>query len=186
MLYVVFTFGEMVIAIASYFEGELTLDRIYFSFMSFMIVVGLFLSYGTFYDRIIDREQANNGLHYMMLHVFIIFAQNNITASLEFMQDGEMEIAPKLGFLIVSFIIFFVFLFMTRRYAKITCKPPLKFYLKIIGLAVSFIILMILFRENMRVNIALSVIYVFAIYGIIHKIGWLNVKNDIKGKILKK
>ena len=41
MLYVVFTFGEMVIAIAEYFDGELNFNSIYFSLMAFLIVVGL-------------------------------------------------------------------------------------------------------------------------------------------------
>lgn len=174
MLYVVFTFGEMVIAIAGYFDGELTFDRIYFAFMAFLIVVGLFLSYGTFYDRIIDREQKNNGVMYMLIHIFIIFALNNITTSLEFMRNGEMELVPKISFLICSFLVFFIFLFMTRKYAKLTCKPHINFYLKTSGLAVGFIVLMMLFRENMHVNIAVSVIYVFAVYRIIYKLGRLN------------
>lgn len=181
MLYVVFTFGEMVIAISSYFDGELTFDRIYFSFMAFLIVVGLFLSYGTFYDRIIDREQKNSGLMYMFIHIFIIFALNNITTSLEFMQDSKMELIPKISFLTSSFLIFFTFLFMTRRYAKLTCTPPVSFYLKMAGLTVGFIVLMILFKENMRVNIAVSVIYVFAVYGIIYKIGRINA-GDLRFK----
>ncbi len=57
MLYVVFTFGEMIIAIASYFEGAFSLRNTYFALMAFLIVVGLFLSYGMFYDHIIDREK---------------------------------------------------------------------------------------------------------------------------------
>lgn len=176
MLYVVFTFGEMVIAIAEYFQGELTLNLIYFALMAFLIVVGLFLSYGTFYDRIIDREQNNNGLWYMLIHIFIIFGMNNITTSLEFMRDADMALAPKLGFLIGSFLIYYIFLFMTRRFAKKTCKPPLKFYLKLTGMAVTFIILMLIFRENMYVNIAVSVIFVFAIYAIIYRLGKYNTE----------
>ena len=153
MLYVVFTFGEMVIAISSYFNGEISFNFVYFALSAFLIVVGLFLSYGTFYDRIIDREQENNGLWYMLIHIFIIFAMNNITTSLEFMQDVEIELMPKLGFLIGSFLIFFIFLFMLLGFAKLTCRPPLKFYLKFTLLSVGFIALMLLFRENMRVNI---------------------------------
>lgn len=178
MLYVVFTFGEMVIAIANYFNGDLTPNSIYFAFMAFMIVVGLFLSYGTFYDHIIDREQETGGLKYMLIHIFIIFALNNITTSLEFMRDSEMELVPKISFLICSFFVFFIFLFMTRRYAKLTCRPPITFYIKMAGLAAGFITLMILFRENMRVNIAVSVIYVFAVYGVIYRIGRVNAEKD--------
>ena len=91
MLYVVFTFGEMIIAIAAYFEGKITPNSVYFSLMAFVIVVGLFLSYGTLYDRIIDRERATNGTGYMLLHVFLIFALNNITSALEFMREEEVS-----------------------------------------------------------------------------------------------
>ena len=171
MLYVVFTFGEMVIAISGYFEGSFGFNTIYFAAAAFLIVVGLFLSYGTFYDHIIDREQPTNGLFYMLIHIFIIFGLNNITTSLEFMRDAEIELMPKVVFLIISFLTFFVFLFLTRRYAKKTCKPPLAFYLKMGGLAVSFIALMLLCRENMYINIAISVIYVYAAYGIIYRLG---------------
>ena len=176
MLYVVFTFGEMVIAIAEYFHGDISFNLIFFAFMAFLIVVGLFLSYGTFYDKIIDREQETNGLLYMFFHVFIIFGINNITASLEFMRDAEMSLVPKIIFLISSFLIFYVFLFMTRKYAKKTCKTSLKFYLKLAGIALGFITLMIIFRENMYVNISVSVIFVFAIYSIIYRLGKYNAE----------
>ena len=174
MLYVVFTFGEMVIAISGYFEGDISFQNIYFSLMAFLIVVGLFLSYGTFYDHIIDREKTTNGLWYMLIHIFIIFGLNNITTSLEFMHEEEIELLPKVAFLIGSFMIYYVFLFLTRRYAKKSCKPAPAFYLKMAGLAVSFIGLMLIFRENMYINIAISVIYVFAAYGIIYRLGKWN------------
>ena len=174
MLYVVFTFGEMVIAISGYFNGKLSFNNIYFSLGAFLIVVGLFLSYGTFYDHIIDREQSTDGLSYMLIHIFIIFGLNNITTSLEFMREEEIRLMPKTAFLIGSFLTFFVFLFLTRRYAKKTCKPPLGFYLKMGGMALSFIVLMLIFRENMWVNIAISVVYVYAVYGVIYRLGRWN------------
>ena len=174
MLYVVFTFGEMVIAISGYFEGEFSPTLIYYALMAFLIVVRLFLSYGTVYDKIIDRERKDNGLVYMLLHIFMIFGLNNITNSLEFMQEEEMQLVPKTAFLIGSFLLYYVFLFATRRYSKADCKPKLSFYLKMLGLAVSFIILMFVFREQMMINIAITVVYVFIIYAIIYKAGKAN------------
>ena len=79
MLYIVFTFGEMVIAVSGYFADKFTLNNLYFCAMAFLIVVGLFLSYGVFYDHIIDRERETNGLLYMLMHIFLIFELNNIT-----------------------------------------------------------------------------------------------------------
>ena len=41
MLYVVFTFGEMIIALSSYFEDSFSANNVYFSVMSFLIAVGI-------------------------------------------------------------------------------------------------------------------------------------------------
>ena len=164
MLYVVFTFGEMIIAIAAYFEGKITPNSVYFSLMAFVIVVGLFLSYGTLYDRIIDRERATNGTGYMLLHVFLIFALNNITSALEFMREEEVSLLPKTLFLTGSFLLYYTFLFATERYAKERLRPNRRFVIRILILIVCFVALMLLFRQNMYLNIAVTVIYVYSVY----------------------
>lgn len=171
MLYVVFTFGEMIIAIASYFEGEITFNNLYFAAMAFLIVVGLFLSYGTIYDHIIDRERQTNGLSYMMMHVFLIFALNNITNSLEFMQNEEVQLIPKLSFLILSLVIYYTFLMLLGRYAKKRCKPTKKYYLLMIAVGISFVGLMFLCKDIMMLNIGITVIYVFAIFVMFYRFG---------------
>lgn len=169
MLYVVFTFGEMIIALAGYFEGDISPDSIYFSLMSFLIVVGLFLSYGTVYDHLIDREMKTSGLVYMLLHIFLIFAMNNITTSLEFMQDEEVDLMPKMLLLIISFILYYVSLFLTLHWSKTKCKPTSTFRLTMAGIEISFIVLMLLCRRLMYVNIALTVVYVFGIFILLHR-----------------
>lgn len=172
MLYVVFTFGEMIIAIASYFEGAVSLRTVYFALAAFLIVVGLFLSYGVFYDHIIDREKKTNGLLYMFFHIFIIFAMNNITNGLEFMREEELSLTPKMIFLVSSFLIYFAFLFLLgKRYAKTRCKRYYFFFLRAGAIGASFAALMLLFRENMAVNIALSVVFVFALFAMIYRYG---------------
>lgn len=172
MLYVVFTFGEMIIAIASYFEGDFSLHDTYFALMAFLIVAGLFLSYGVFYDHIIDREQRTNGLYYMFLHIFIIFALNNITNGLEFMAEEEISLMPKIVFLVASFVLFFVFLFtLGARYAKARCKKYDRFCLFAVLISAGFAVLMCLLRNNMMLNIALSVVFVFLLFAMIYHYG---------------
>ena len=172
MLYVVFTFGEMIIAIASYFEGEFSLRNTYFALMAFLIVVGLFLSYGVFYDHIIDREKQTSGLGYMLLHIFIIFTMNNITNGLEFMREEEIRLMPKLLFLTGSFFLFFAFLFaLGNRHAKARCSKYYRFCLNAVAIGISFIALMLLLRANMMLNIALTVVFVFTMFGIIYRYG---------------
>ena len=172
MLYVVLTFGEMIIAIASYFEGDFSLRSTYFALMAFLIVVGLFLSYGFFYDHIIDRELRTNGLGYMLSHIFIIFAMNNITSGLSFMREEKVALLPKLLFLIGSLVLFFSFLFVLGiRHAKARCRsyPRLCLYAALLGAA--FIALMLVFQREMAVNIALTVVFVFALFAMIYRYG---------------
>ena len=172
MLYVVFTFGEMIIYVASYFEGNFSIRGTYFALMAFLIVVGLFLSYGVFYDRIIDREKKTNGLRYMFLHIFIIFALNNITNSLKFMQVEAIDLVPKMLFLLFSFLLYFGFLFaLGNGHAKKICSGYGGLWLRVTLLSVVFAASMYLLRENMLLNIAVSVGYVFLIFAGIYSYG---------------
>ena len=172
MLYVVFTFGEMIISLSSYFEGVLTASSFYYSLMGFLIVAGLFLTYGVFYDRIVDREKESNGLGYMLAHIFIIFALNDITNSLEFMQEAEVALLPKILFLTVSFLTYFAFLLLAAAtHSKCGSPLPGRFYWTMLGLGAAFFAVMLLLRENSAANIALSVVFVFAVFGVFYRYG---------------
>lgn len=164
MLYVVFSFGEMIIAIASYFDGDFSWNSVYFSLMSFLIVVGLFLCYEVLYDKIIDREQNTTGMAYMMIHIFLIFGMNNMTVSLEFMRDAYVALWPKTLFLIASFLLYFVCLFALQRYAKPELRLCTRFTLPIGAITAVFVALMLVLRENMYLNIFVSVVYAFAVF----------------------
>ena len=166
MLYVVFTFGEMVIAVSEYFigNGSWSWSLIYFSLMGFLIVVGLFLSYGYVYDRMIDREGQYRGMSYMMLHIFILFFLNIITVSLEFMREPEVDNLPKVALLVAAFAGYFVFLFALRGHMKEDATVSAAFLAKAGGLSAVFIALMFLLREQMVWNILISAAYVFAMF----------------------
>jgi len=164
MLYVVFTFGEMIIAISSYFEGGFTLSSFYFAGMCFLIVVGLFLCYELLYNRIIDREMKTTGMNYMLLHIFLIFAMNNITTSLEFMRDEEVSLIPKTVLLVGSFLLLFGSMFALLFFAKREMKRCRRFIIPAAGASVVFILLMFVLREKMYANIIVSAIYVFSVF----------------------
>lgn len=167
MLYVVFTFGEMIIALASYFEGNLTLNSVYFSATAFLIVAGLLLSYGVFYNRLLDREKETNGTGFMMIHIFLILALNNISASLEFMREEKVSLMPKTLFLVGSFVIYYVFLFLLGKYSKKRCSFGGRFIVALLGAMITFAALMVILRKLMLFNIALSVMFVFGIFFVI-------------------
>jgi hypothetical protein len=86
---------------------------------------------------------------------------NNITAALEFMREDEVALLPKIIFLTGSFIFYFVFLYLLGIYAKRKAKPTKTFIITQIISLMGFSVLMIVFRENMHLNIALTVLLVF-------------------------
>ena len=162
MLYVVFTFGEMIIGIAGYFSDGFNFNGVYFSLMGFLIVAGLFFIYGYYYDHIVDREKETNGSSYMLLHIFIITAMNNITVALEFMREEEVDLVKKNTFLVISFVLFFGFLTMMMIYAKSYHKPTEKFFVLTAGLTIAFAALMAAFYKNSYVSIAVTVLYIYS------------------------
>ena len=164
MLFVVFTFGEMIICVSGYFEGGFGLNTVYFSLTAFLIVVGLFLSYEYLYDHIIDREASASGNRYMILHIFLIAAMNNITTALEFMREPTVRAVPKTVFLVVSFLIYFLFLFLLERYAPVRVKGSRKFFGQLAGLGIVFAVLMALCYRNSYLSIALTAGFVYALY----------------------
>jgi len=165
MLYVVFTFGEMIISLADYFDGAFSLRSTYFALMGFLIVVGLFLSYGVFYDHLIDREKKTNGLVYMLLHIGIIFSMNNITNGLSFMQQETVALLPKVAFLVGSFLLFFGFLFsLGFGHAKARCEKYNRLCLVGVGASVLFLAAMFLLRAHMLLNIGVTVIFIFLLF----------------------
>ena len=168
MLYVVFTFGEMIIAIASYFDGDLTLNSVYFSLMAFLIVAALFLSYEMLYNHILDREMKTTGMAFMMIHIFLIFAMNNITTALEFMQEPEVSLNPKTAFLVSAFLLFYICLFSLMRFAKKRLGLCPHFIIPLVVMAAVFVAAMVVLKEQMFANIAVSVIFVFAMFARIY------------------
>ena len=167
MLYVVFTFGEMIIGISIYFEEDISVSNFYYAAMTFLIVVGLFLSYGRLFNHIVDRHKKTNGMLYIFLHIFIVFALNNVTVALEFMQEEHIDTYSKILFISISLLIYFAFLFALTRFARKRYHFSVGFYFIMLAIAASFCALMILFHEIPAVNIAITVVYVYAVYFIL-------------------
>lgn len=171
MLYVVFTFGEMIISLSGYFEGTFDINSLYFSAMGFLVAAGLFTSYETLYDNIVDREQQNNGLAYMLVHIFLVFALNNISVALEFMRKDEVALLPKMLFLICSFLIYYFCIFLLGRYAKKRCMFDKRLITLMLVSAAAFAVTMLVFREYMKINILLTVVYGFSGFFMLHRLG---------------
>ena len=167
MLFIVFTFGESIVGLATYFTGEFGLNTVYFSLAAFLIVAGLFVSYGFLYNRVIDRERNMVGNGYMLLHIVLIVALNNITVAMEFMREAEVGAVEKNVFIVASFLIYYLFMFFIGYFAKDELRAEPKFFLKLVGISAMFVIVMAATYRNGWISVAASVLYVYAMFGMI-------------------
>lgn len=162
MLYVVFTFGEMILGITGYFDNGFSLRAVYFSLMAFAIVVGLFSGYGHYYNHLMDPEAQTTGSGYMLLHIVMVLALNNITAALEFMQEPEIRLVPKTVFLSASLLVYYLCLLATQRYARFQVEGKGRFYAQFAaGFAVYCAATALCWRWPMA-SIALTVAFIYA------------------------
>ena len=167
MLYIVFTFGEMVVAIAEYVEGGFGVNTVYFSLVAFLIVGGLFLSYGVLYNHVIDRERSATGTAYLYIHIILVLALNNITVALEFMREPEVADTAKNIFLVASFLAYYIFLFFIGFFAREGYRAGAGYFAKLAALSAAFALVMALCYRNSWLSIAASALYVYTMFGMI-------------------
>ena len=163
MLYVVFTFGDMILIVAEYFTDGLTLETLYFALASFLIVAGLFFSYGFVYDNLLDRKsERGSSLCYMVLHLFIILSLSIVTTSLEFMRDGAVSSLPKTGMMVASLLVFFAGLALTERWSFQMYRTRRRFLLLLGAEFVAFASAMMLSAgKGGYVTAAITVLFVY-------------------------
>jgi di/tricarboxylate transporter len=93
---------------------------------------------------------------------------NNLTNALEFMQETRFSLIPKTVFLIGSFLLFYLCLFGLMYYAKRRMRFHLRDAVPLVAAGLLFAVLMWLLRDEPRLNIALSVIFVYAMFARIY------------------
>ncbi|MBQ6364136.1 MAG: low temperature requirement protein A [Lachnospiraceae bacterium] len=182
MLYIVFTFGEMVIAISGYFVGEFKPSAIWYSLCAFLIVSGLFVSYGFVYNRILDRETRAHETGYLILHIFMIIALNNLSTALEFMREASVADVPKNVFLTVSFLMYYLALFLMWIYARNRQKADVIFLVRLCIGSTVFAVLMAHFYRNGMISIGVSVLYIYAMFALIHLFWRKRIREEEGGK----
>ena len=154
--------AETVLVLASILEFRLSAT----SWCSVAAVAGsiLFLSYGILYDHLIDREMNTGGVGYINVHIFLVFALNNITSALEFMRSPEVDLMAKMLFLSLSLVLYYACLIACGAWAKPGRRPSLRFVLYSVLAAALFLTAMMLLRTHMMLNIALTVLAVFLVF----------------------
>lgn len=161
MLYIIFTFGEMVLGITGYFDDGFSPAAIYFSLMAFAIVVGLFSAYEYYYNHLMDPETKTSGFKYMMIHIAMVFALNNVTAAMKFMQRRRVDVMPKTLFMAVSILAFFICLLATQEYSKYNKGGGFHYYTRFAFTSVIFVGLMLALSNIPFVSIALTVAFIY-------------------------
>lgn len=167
MLFVVFTFGEMIISLAEYFEDGFSASGIYFSVMGFLIVIGLFMSYGYLYTHVIDRNKGTNGKIYLLLHVMIILSLNNITICLEYMPNPKINVLYTSVMIIVSFIAYYLGIFLVARRTELVPVSDRPFAMPVIIGTILFVAVVLLVHETAWLAIAVTAAYVLGLYAVV-------------------
>jgi low temperature requirement protein LtrA len=169
MLYVVFTFGEMTLGIAGYFNSEFSGMTVYYSLMAFLLVVGLFSGYGYYYDHLVNRDLHTTGTGYMLLHILLLLALSNITAALEFMRKPNVFLIPKTVFLVLSLLVYFLCLLGTQRFAVRYVAPESRFYWKLGACFAAYCVIIGLCYTRPMISMAVSVLFIFLqLYALVH------------------
>ena len=162
MLYVVFSFGEMIVELAGFFKDGFHPLGICHSVLALAFAAGLFLNYGYVYDHIIDRNRQTSGDGYLFLHLFLIISLSYLTQVLEMLRNPIVPDSQKIFSLSVWLFAYLVFLSLLERYAKErACQ---NYYLRLILISFAYLGLLILTRNHPLANFASSVLYIYAIH----------------------
>ncbi len=162
LLLVILTFGEMIIGISSFFTEQQSLIH---NVMAFLIVIGMFLLYGFFYDNVLDHNRNTSGLGYLTIHVALILAINSTTIALELVaraSEGMVEFQKSL-FLVLTMAAYYCLILLTEQY----CKPAFHKDGQFIGIVFSILLMYALFMllggNSMIVGGLATIIMVYGI-----------------------
>ena len=157
-LLVIVTFGETIVAIATYMVPGAPL--VYPVFV-FALVVGLFLVYFYEHDRMLDHHSTKSGIAYMIITVWIVFMVSNITVGLEYMPETDVARVSKSVYLMVALVLYLVTSFFVAYFNKPQFKVTLPYAAGRIGCCVIIIVCALLTDFDPAVNLIVDTLCVF-------------------------
>ena len=163
LLLVILTFGEMIIGISSYFTQGVS---IVMNLMAFLIVIGLFLAYGFFYDNVVDHHRKTSGIGYLGIHVVMILAINSTTIALELLAGEGPHIYLKTLWMVITVTVYYYSLILMGYYAKPESGRSHKFIPYSVFLISSYVGLMLFFGENQLLGSTISLCFVYLTLGV--------------------
>ena len=162
MLYVVFSFGEMVIEIAGFFNEGVNPLGVCHSLLAFAFVSGLFLNYGYVYDHIIDREKKTTADGYLFIHMFLIISLSYLTQVMEMLRNPDADENFKILSLGIWLLAYVVFLSLLERYAKV--RATRNYYIRLFQISFGYVFFLYMTRWYPVMNFSMSVAYIYAIH----------------------
>lgn len=177
MLFIVFTFGEMIVSISSYFRDVFSWQVIYFSLAGFLMVIGLFMSYGFLYNHVMDRHRSTNGKMYLLIHVIIVFALSNVSVSLEHMRSLKIDSFQNAIFISASLIAYYFGLFLVARRTERIQDSAAPFVVPALVGSVAFMVIVFFVSHDPWVVIGVCAAYALGMYAmVVHR--WRTVQRN--------
>ena len=165
LLLVILTFGEMIIGIASFFEAG---KNVLLNIISFLIVIGMFLSYGFFHDNVLDHHRKTSGLGFLAIHVIMILAINSTTIALELLARPLVPLLPKTMWMTSMLLVYYLCLLATERYAKEHLRTNrFKFIGFVLSILAAYLCLMLLAGHNQLVGAFITLVFVYGIFALL-------------------
>lgn len=165
LLLVILTFGEMIIGIASFFE---TGKNVSLNIISFLIVIGMFLSYGFFNDNVLDHHKKTSGLGFLAIHVVMILAINSTTIALELLARPLVPLFPKTMWMATMLFAYYLCLLATERYAKEHLRTNrIKFIAYVLAILLAYLGLMRIAGHNQLAGAFITLVFVYGIFGLL-------------------
>lgn len=123
-LFVIITFGESIVAITTILVGHtLDLYTISYTFLGFLIISTLFVSYFHSFEKIIDHHKETHGQYLIYGHFFIIISIMLLAANLHLLFEDHLEKNVLLLMLFGSVSLFFIskqFVFITHKKVEVS------------------------------------------------------------------
>ena len=161
MLYVVFSFGEMIVELAGFFNDGIRPLGICHSLLAFAFACGLFLNYGYVYDHIIDREKKTTADGYLFIHMFLIISLSYLTQVMEMLRNPDADENSKIISLGLWVLAYVVFLSLLERYAKErACR---NYYFRLLQISLAYVFFLYMTRWYPVMNFSMSVAYVYLV-----------------------
>ena len=165
LLLVILTFGEMIIGIASFFE---TGKNVILNIMAFLIVIGMFLSYGFFNDNVLDHHKKTSGLGFLAIHVIMILAINSTTIALELLARPLVPLFQKTMWMAGMLFVYYCCLLGFERFAKEHLRANrFKFFGYILSALLIYFALMLMTGHNQFAGALMTLGLVYGIFGLI-------------------